>query len=244
MITNIAVPFHPYAKIFFDTIRDRGGGDLYPYEKIAIDNFVIDLLFYNLWDFMVLLYPFVGRNGTAHGVNLKKTNNNTMIWSSASVTHNAMGITSSGASGNSGLNLGLAGIFANNLSFGLYCRTNTGESADQLNATASISLRTRSATDTATFEDPNVMTVSNTAAGLFVSNRTSSSSHQGWINGSLVVTEANSQGTIPSNGLFTTSAGTTKNNAFTFVGLGLTDEQNINFYKAVQKLQMGLMREV
>lgn len=58
------------AQAFFDAIT-TAGGSLTSTEETAINDLVLDLKSYSLWDKMIGLYPVVGSGATEHSFNLK-----------------------------------------------------------------------------------------------------------------------------------------------------------------------------
>jgi len=65
-------PTDPDAQAFFDAISSSGG-TLTSTEETAINDLVLDLKSYSLWDKMIGLYPVVGSTSLEHSFNLKDT---------------------------------------------------------------------------------------------------------------------------------------------------------------------------
>lgn len=245
---------HPYAQNFANTLKTNGA-DLLPYEVIAINRLVNDLVTYNLWSKIHALYPFVGRTAASHSINLINPLIYPITWS-GTITHDGFGITGDGStsSGDTRLNPSLVSAFTNNLSFGIYCRTSNTNTTKDIEAfqsgtvTAGIHVRY---TDNNTYWD-NVYSTARVAInvgsslGLFVCSRTASNFMAAYRNGAIVGSTNNGQGTIP-NASFKLLSGNTvsnRNYSLAFIGIGLTPGDNVFLYRTVQNFQALLGRSV
>ena len=70
----------------------------YPYQQKAIKQLVYYLKYYNLWDKIYTLYPFVGGTEDSHKYNLKDPSSFQLTWS-GTITHSNTGVNPDGISG-------------------------------------------------------------------------------------------------------------------------------------------------
>src|SRR5690606_24652832 len=83
----------------------------------AINQLVLNLKYYNIWEKMIAIYPFIGGSANSHSYNLKNPSQFQITWN-GTVTHDANGIKGDGATGygNTGLNATLLSPTSRHLS--------------------------------------------------------------------------------------------------------------------------------
>ena len=254
MITLSQSSIHPYTADFIRAIRDAGGNGLLAHEIIATNNLVINLTAYQIWDKLVGLYPFVGRSDISHSFNLINPMFYRMIWFGG-IVHDALGITTNGTtgSGDTTINPGLGNNFVNSMTFGVYSRTDGVSGGVDLGAQAATNLHVKFTDGNAYFDNcfssGRISLAMTSALGLILSSRFASNAHSGWQNGVRIINGSGAQGTITS-ATFTIASRqvgslfTARNYAMCIIGYGLSDEQNVALYQAVQNFQILLNRAV
>lgn len=231
----------------------------------ALDTLVASLKSGSIWSKLLAIWPFVGGTATTHKYNLKDPQDldaSYRLTFSGSWTHNANGITGDGYSAYADTHLVSSTVLTTSSgSFGVYSRNDTtGVSTDydmgasdgaDLKASLVISkysnLFTYFGYGTATYPNLNGLN----GAGMFVTNRNSSSVTDGYRNGSSVISASDTV-TLPTVSFYIGAANrggsmaypSDKNWAFAFVGNGLTPTDVSNFYTAVQAFQTTLSRQV
>lgn len=239
-------------------------------EKSAVNQLVISLKNYDLWDKMFAVYPFVGSTSGSCSYNLIDTSKYQITWSGG-VTFNSNGITGNGSTGrgNTGWNPNTVnsttGITAS-LSFSFYSRSSFGSNGIEMGITTSgnASLggyagRTFGAPYVALFDNYNASTgrifFNSDGLGLFTSTRTTISTHRGFRNttlgGTNTTTQTTSDITALNYNMFllayngpTIAGYSSRNLAFVHIGLGLTNADVVNLYNTVQTFQTTLGRQV
>jgi hypothetical protein len=244
---------HPYADPFLDIIRDTGP-QLFSHEVDGINSLVKDLVYYDVWNRLVALYPFVGRNAIPHSFNLINPLTFRITWQ-GTITHDARGITTDGSTGtgNTGLNPAADPAFVDSLTFGVYSRTNATSGGVDLGAQTASNLHIKFSDNNAYFDNcfssGRISTSISTSLGLILSSRVSGSDHGGWQNGTKIIWGSGAQGAITSSPFFIASRTgnqlfTARNYALCVIGYGLTDNQNRWLYEGIQRLQTTLRRNV
>jgi len=122
MIESAYIDIHPYARLFFNAIKNNGGHDILSYEKRAVNRLVQDLITFNLFNKMIAFYPYVGRNATSHSFNLINPGLWQITWS-GTVTHNENGVQSNGSSGFGNTGIPILNFSQFNISIGSYRRS-------------------------------------------------------------------------------------------------------------------------
>ena len=238
------------------------GGSLSILEKNAVNQLVVDLKAYGLWDSMKAIYPMVGTSAAACAQNLKSssfTGTFTSGWTFAST-----GVTGNGTSTymNTSLNINTSLTSASSLHLSYYSRTNNtvnntvfmgctdGTTQTYVmpcfnsNTSRYVSLNATGGTLTTII--PNTL-------GFLIEKRENSTNVKTIKNGSLISTTASTSVTKTSanvyigayNGNGTSfSYSSLHECAFASIGDGLTDTQAANFYTAVQAFQTTLSRQV
>jgi hypothetical protein len=254
MITLSKAHIHPYTINFLRRIKEMSGDDLLVYEMNAIDNLVKDLVAYDIWDRMVALFPFVGRTAIPHSINLINPALYQIGWVGG-ITHNHLGITGNGSTGtgDARVNPGTDSSFINSMTFGVYSLTDGTSSGVDLGAQAATNLHIKFTDNNGYFDNcfssGRISVAMGSTLGLILSSRVSSSDHGGWKNGTKIIWGSGAQSTITSAPFTILSrAGSSlfvaRTLAMVVIGYGLTDNQNLNFYRAVQAFQTLLNRAV
>jgi hypothetical protein len=247
------------AQAFFDRV-DTAGGSLSLTEKNAVNTLVIKMKTDGIWTKMKAIYPMVGASAAACAQNLKSssfTGTFTAGWTFAST-----GVTPNGTSAYFNTGLNPSGVVnANSLSISAYLRTNADGILCDIGASDSpnYQITLYSKLSNALFTDLGSqalgrITYANTdSRGHFISTRTSSTSFKSFINSTLKATLTTTQTlSIVSRNIFlganNAQAGITqfssRQNAFSHIGDGLTDTEASNLYTAVQAFNTTLSRQV
>ena len=234
-----------------------------PTQQAAINTLVVDLKGYSIWTKMKALYPFVGGTASQHKFNLKDprdldaafrlTFHGDMLSSSNGIkgTINGYADTKFIPSANTALN---------SYSQGFYSRTNIDALTVDMggvgsNANGYMMLFSRYLNQIYNVINSGVIYTNSSSTdsrGFFVGNRTASNIIKNYKNGSLLTTgSVLSIGNCNGNiwlGAFNNNGGgqyyTNRQYAFSYIGDGLTDAENTNFYTAVQAFQTTLGRNI
>ena len=237
-----------------------------PTQQAAINTLVVDLKGYSIWSKMKGIWPFVGGTAATHKWNLKDPRDLDAAFRlvfSGGWTHSSTGATPNGTNAFADTKLDLINnTTLNSTSYGVYSRTNSNGTEVEIGAEGSaptsgsnIFIRFSGVTYARVNSLQTWITYSDTdSRGFYISNRTSSNVINTWRNNVKKAT-----GTTPSllpigNVNYTlavnNSAGgtkqyySTKQQAFAFIGDGLTDAEAANFYTAVQNFNTALARQV
>jgi hypothetical protein len=239
------------------------GGTLTATEQAAINQLVVDLKAYGLWNSMKAIYPMVGASAAACAQNLKSssfTGTFTSGWTFAST-----GVTGNGTSAYLNTNfVPNSNLTSNNTHQSLYIRTTGALGIDDFSAFDSVTSVFRviikdsgsnrffaQQTDGVTVID--LPTAVPDSKGFFVITRENINSLKAKRNNINLGTNilANT-GTLPTRSMYlgalnisTTAVNfTSRQYSFASLGDGLTDTQAANFYTAVQAFQTTLSRQV
>jgi len=259
IIGSSIVQFSPQiaADAFYARVTDAGGS-LTATEESAILDLITDLVDYELWDKMKAIYPMVGASAAACAQNLKSssfTGTFTAGWTFAST-----GVTPNGTSAYFDTNLNEdTTMTLNNVHISHYSRTNNTSAVCDiglLNTTATSGTHTISySSGLAAVRNADLSSgflATSSTAGMFINNRTTLTQVKYFYNSSLFNTIiSNSLGKTSLNYFLAArnSGGTAtlfsnRENAFSSIGDGLTDDEADNFYDAVQTFQTTLNREI
>jgi hypothetical protein len=239
-----------------------------PTITLAIDTLVKDLKFYGIWTKMKALYPFVGGTAVTHKFNLKDpqdTNAAFRLVFAGGWTHSANGAQPNGTNGYANTNFNPLSILSlNNTHISIYSRTSliVNNQRDLSVFIAGLFPSLSLGTNTNVFLSDQYSSFTNrisasitNALGFYTGNRTSSTVHKLFKNGSQIGstdTFTNSQN-LPNANLFLGAANYTtggvgsysnKQYAFASIGDGLNDTEAANYYTAVQSFQTTLGRQV
>lgn len=231
-------------------------------QQNAINQFVIDLKAYGIWNKMKALYPFVGGTASTHKFNLKNpldTNAAFRILWNGGVTHSSNGVQFGGVNGYGDTNL-LASttLSLNSTHVSVYSRTNANVLAPSIcNIIGALSFETSLwlRDSNTTYLRVNTNTVSTQSStdstGLFIGNRVLSTQQQLMVRGTLSSFSVNSNTLNSTRNYFIGGdniSGTpyydSKQIAFASIGDGLTSQNMTDLTTAVQAFQTTLGRQV
>ena len=256
-IGGIIFAYDADALAFFDRVT-TAGGSLSTLEKYAVNQLVLDLKGYSIWSKMKAIYPMVGASAAACSQNLKSssfTGTFTSGWTFAST-----GVTPNGTSAyfNTGFNPNANGIL-NNQHYSVYSRTNISNVGCDIGGyinpvESSMYLRYGVSNSVYTCVNSSLTsaaTINANSAAFFMVLRNNSTSENTFRNSTKYTRTITSIslinlniyiGALNNNG--TAVAFSTRENAFSSIGEGLTDTEANNFYTAVQAFQTTLSRQV
>jgi len=245
------------AEAFFTRVSSNGGS-LTTTEQQAVNSLVIQMKADGIWSAMKAIYPMVGASAEACKQNLKSasfTGSFSSGWTFAST-----GVTPNGTSAffNTTLipNTSLT-LTSGHISF--YSRTNNNTGVYDMAAVGgateqNLIIRYVDNNSYSCYGNTGqVQSIANASGlGLFITNRNSATNTTGYKNGSLVINGIQTSLLSTSQifiGAAGTSAGTatgfsTKQCAFASIGDGLTDQNALDFYNAVQAFHTTLSRNV
>jgi hypothetical protein len=247
------------AQAFFDRVT-AAGGTLSATEKTAIDTLVKQMKLDGIWTKMKAIYPMVGASAAACAQNLKSSSFTGVFnggWTFAST-----GVTPNGLNAYFNTNFNTNNLSVTDNSFSLYLRTiavvgvyPVDLGVYSANFADRYGINYLSGDGTSYFDIYNRSSFSNTNAGvgMIQYSRTSSSLVKIIYKNSYTFTSTNSTQTLlnPNNLLYLAALNTgsvsgysNRQNAFTSLGEGLTDQNTTDFYTAVQAFQTTLGRQL
>jgi hypothetical protein len=237
----------------------------------ALNTLVTDLKTYGLWTKMKALYPFVGGSAASHKFNLKDPRDLDAAYRlvfNGGWIHSTTGAKPNGTTGYANTFL----IPSSNypitwdISMGFYSRTNIAEASNDLGtyqtSTQCLAIQTRwsgagGSVDTiysqvyADISPYNIVVPNTNSSGLFTLTRTSTTSLKQFRNTTILGSSTSTMyGSIPSTPISISNIGvgggafSTREQAFTFIGNGLSDSDVSNLYTSIQKFQTTLGRHV
>lgn len=251
--------YDPSAVQFLGAIQNRD----YTTGK-AINNLVVDLKKYALWDKMQVIYPMVGGTEVTHKFNLKDPRDLDVAYRltfSTGINHTADGVVFTIGNNFALVNgLNLQSLSQNNTSFGYYNKSviTTTDARIIVGISSSTSAFQQMVAGYAftnryagIFNSNETISSNNNLGtlGMKVINRVGSGAYSIFDNGNKVET-INRTSATPINANITLgrtrtdSANTELNLAFFNIGDGLTDTEAANLYTAVQRFQTTLGRQV
>lgn len=233
-------------------------------QKLAVNQLVLDLKSFSLWNKFSAIYPFVGGTATTHKFNLKNpldTNGAFRILWVGGVTHNSNGVTGNGTNGYGETYIQpTTNLSLNNTHIAFWSKTNSqnanaemGIQDGALNATLRIVTRNASNQSIYSVNDNTgtVVTSVTDSSGFYSASRTASNSRKLYKNGVAIATNTTASvalttATIPVLGQKaannTMGAYLAKNFSFASAGQGFNDTESANFYTAVNTFQTTLGR--
>jgi hypothetical protein len=251
------VPLDPDAQAFLNAagITDNS-------ITAAIDTLVLDLKGYGIWNKMKAIYPFVGGTASTHKFNLKNPVDIDAAFRlvfNGGITHSSTGLISNGTNGfyTTKFNNSINGS-QNNQSAGIYVRTNlnggpasldfgnefAGGALLQIYAKVDIGLGQQFGTrlNDATYQGQSNLD----SRGFYAISRTSSANYLKQIDTSISTISQASTGLANAEilGFKNSTTYTPREQAFAFIGDGLTNTEMSNYYTAVQAFQTTLGRQV
>jgi hypothetical protein len=250
-LASLAPAFDPDAQAFITAAAITD-----PTQQAAINTLVVDLKGYSIWSKMRALYPFVGGTASQHKFNLKNpldTDAAFRLVFSGGWTHSSTGALPNGTNGyaNTFLNLNTMNSI-NDISFGYYSRTNSisNGSFGWANLSPPVELYIRYTGNVKygyLFDLANDGGVATNCLGLNSMSRTSSNQKYIQINNTITSYSSASSGSLSSK-IFQFALGNQgyedRQNAFGFIGNGLTNTELSNLYTAVQAFNTTLARQV
>ena len=244
-----------------DAINFLNATGLYGQQPVttAINNLVIDLKGYGIWDKMYLAYPFVGTTSSTHKVNLINTGSYELYFT-GSWTHNSNGITGNGTNTFTTSSFFYQDVtnFGSDGSIGVYSRTNSLGGYDYGDGGSgfqhAILIRYSNGLYYAGLPISNGATVANSNSTGSDSISNSGGTVLAYKNGVKVYDFfegselASGQPSIGAGRNTTAPAGaedfSTRNYAWAFIAKGLTTQNHVDLNTAVQRFQTALGRNV
>lgn len=261
-----SIPLDPDALAFL-----TAAGITDPTQKFAINNLVLDLKFYNIYNKLVIAYPFVGGSASSHSYNLINPAANQLVFSGG-WTHSATGALPNGTNAYADPDYIPSVYLQNSLHISYYSRTNTPGMLGSLNqvemgadqgipGAGIIRMQIRSSSNNFLVRlhaGLGSQAANANSQGFFTGSRENSANQQGYKNGVLTVNASQVSGAPTSiplliaarNGFSSSPPGyvpasfTDREVAFSSVGLGLSAGDVTNFYNSVQTYQTTLSRQV
>ncbi|MFY8170448.1 MAG: hypothetical protein ACOVK2_04955 [Candidatus Fonsibacter sp.] len=227
-----------------------------PTQQAAINTLVVDLKGYSIWTKMKALYPFVGGTATTHKFNLKNpldTDAAFRLVFNGGWTHSSNGALPNGTNAwaNTFLNLNTMNSI-NDISFGYYSRTNNVSNGSfgwaSLSPPVELYIRyTGNVKYGYLFDAANNGGASTDCRGLNSMSRTASNQKYIQINNTIASYSSASSGSLSSK-IFQFALGSQtyedRENAFGFIGNGLTNTELTNLNSCVTTFQTTLNRNV
>ena len=227
----------------------------------ALNTLVNDLKTYGLWTKMKALYPFVGGSAASHKFNLKDPRDLDAAYRlvfNGGWIHSSNGAKPNGSTGYADTKLAPNVMAQNSIHASFYSRTDiTGAYWDlgAFNAGGGVVIGPRYQSG-ASFVYMNVKSNDNTTdnnptIGLYMGNRTSSTTNTLFRNGVIIVNGSKTSFAPISLNIYLGADNevavvgySPREQAFASIGDGLTDTEASNFYISVQKFQTTLGRQV
>jgi len=237
-------------------------------EISAVNQLVLDLKGYGVWDKCKAIYPILGGSASSHAVNLKTPGTYNLTFATG-MTHSSTGMVSNGSSGYGNTNF-TPSVHApssqDNVHISIYSRTNQQDANWDIGVAALLLSQAQylgmflRLTGNLFYPLANVpqsgvagANVANTdSRGLFIANRTASNSLKGFRNNVKLLDNATASQTILNIPLFIGALNnggapanySTREISFCSIGDGLDDTESANFNTAVQAFQTTLSRNV
>jgi hypothetical protein len=248
------------AEAFFARVT-AAGGTLSGTEKTAVNQLVLDMKSANIWTSMKAVYPMVGASAAACAQNLKSSSftgtfNGGWTFASTGVTPNGTNaymttnfIVNTEQSSANDFTLG---VYSGSIGSGSGIRCSLGAYNGTIETIITISFSNNYA-----YLIINDNTYVNAFAnsdthGFYVSNRNTLNKLQSWKNGIKITDftaippskQTNQLYLGAENGPSTPISYDNKRNQFAFMGNGITDAQQNNYYTLVQAFQTTLSRNI
>jgi hypothetical protein len=256
---NQAVSLDPDASAFLSA-----AGITDPTISSAINTLVVDLKAQSLWTKMIAIYPFVGGTATTHKYNLKNpadTDAAFRLVFSGGITHSSTGIVGNGTNGyyDTFINASTT-LSQNNVSAHVYIRNNVAEEKVDIGylrtggGVLGLQINTRSSTDKIAYRTNNsgLVEIANSDSRGFIGTSRLTSTTQVISKNTTQTSATQSSGTPSSYKIFglcfniNNAAGffSTREQAYSSLGTGLTDAELDTYYTTVQAFQTTLGRQV
>lgn len=229
---------------------------------MAINDLVIDLKAFGLWNKMIAVYPIVGGTANSHKFNLKDPRDLDAAYRivfSGNVTHSSTGMITAGGYGDTKVNPASA-MTLNDSHLSYYSRTNGTNGTIEMGvaggASGPFTLIQIKYTNSFFYGDVNQTSEDGVAhsltGGYFLATRTASNVKKLVINGNVALNGTSVSTSLPNRNIYILASNnngtavfkTTKECAFATIGSGLSVIDTTNLYTAVQKYQGALNRKV
>ena len=247
--------FDSDALSFFNRVT-VAGGILSTLEQTAINQLVVDLKTYGLWDSMKAIYPMVGASAAACSQNLKSsifTGTFNGGW-----TYNSMGVTGNAANNYFNTNLQVnTNLSETSNTLSIYSRTNLVGTICDIGArnfgyTNPLGILSNYSNLTYSVWNDYLATIAGVNTAAFFIQTKNSSTLNLFRNNSNIITATKTLAALPTSNIIIGAwqsaveyeAFSNRQYAFASVGDGLTDTQALDFYTAVQAFQTTLSRQV
>jgi hypothetical protein len=234
-------------------------------EATAINQFVLDLKSYSLWNQFNVIYPLVGASAVPCSYNLINTLTYQITWN-GTVSFASTGVTGNGTTGwgNTFLNPNASGLFTSGMSLSAYIRTEGNSAAYDIGSNNYPTQAPTSENMIARFDNDrytafgdvapgNPYIISNGAdhLGLFVGTSDTSTTYL-YLDGSLLTSSSKTYGTANNNIAVcalgrpsgTASDFSSREYALFSIGQYLNSTQNTNFNNCVTTFETTLGRNV
>ena len=223
----------------------------------AVNALVNGLQADGIWTKMKAIYPFVGGTATTHKYNLKDPRDLDAAFRlvfNGGWTHSSTGATPNGTNGYADTNLSpLSVLSTSSAHLSFYSRTNINQATYDVCSGQHYSLLLYNNSFIANLETTGLynatQSITNTT-GYYIASRVNNTNVNGYRNGSKTINNvAQLNATLTANNIILASRAavslfSTKQNAFTSIGDGLTDTEAVNLYTRVQAYQTALSRQV
>jgi hypothetical protein len=233
-------------------------------QQTAINTLVTQLKTYGIWTKLKAVYPMVGGSASSHKFNLKDPRDLDAAYRlvfSGGWTHTSTGAKPNGTTGYANTFLAPNTMNQNSIHASFYSRTNISGNYWDLGAYDAgggvvIGPRYQNGTNSLVYmntksNDGAFDTDNNPTIGLYMGNRTSSTTNTLFRNGVIIVNGTKSSFAPISLNIYlggdnegTVVGYSPREQAFASIGDGLTDTEAANFYTAVQAYQTTLGRAV
>lgn len=229
---------------------------------IAVNDLVVDLKAFGLWNKMIAVYPIIGGTADSHKFNLKDPRDLDAAYRivfSGNVTHSSTGMITAGGYGDTKVNPASA-MTLNDSHLSYYSRTNGTNGTIEMGvaggASGPYTLIQIKYTNSFFYGDVNQTSEDGVAhsltGGYFLATRTASNVKKLVINGNVALNGTLVSTSLPNRNIYilatnnngTAAFKTTKECAFATIGVGLSVQDSANLYTAVQKYQGALNRKV
>lgn len=232
-------------------------------QMMAVNDLVVDLKTFGLWNKFIAIYPIVGGTANSHKYNLKDTRDLDAAYRlvfGGSVTHTSTGMVSS-SSGYADTKINPASAMTlNDSHISYYSRTNGTNGTFEMGASGGgsgpFTLIQIKYSNSFFYGDVNQTTedgvLHSLNGGYFLATRTASNIKKLVINGNVALNGTAVSTSLPNKNIYIlaqnsngTAVGfTAKECAFASIGFGLSVQDSANLYTAVQKYQGALNRQV
>lgn len=229
---------------------------------MAVNDLVLDLKAFGLWNKMIAIYPIVGGTANSHKFNLKDPRDSDAAYRlvfTGNITHTNTGMVSAGGYGDTKINPASA-MTLNDSHLSYYSRTNGTNGKFEMGVSQTVSgpytLIQIKYYNSNFYGDVNQTSedgvLHSLTGGYFLATRTASNIKKLVINGNVALNGTFVSTSLPNRNIYlltqniggTPAVATTKECAFATIGYGLSVQDSANLYTSVQKFQGTLNRQV